>query len=235
MGHLTVAFFIVEIHRRLDLKDYVSYFLLSSLCLDYPVYMTCSPSHLVRVEKGFRIICSKSDSVSAIWRICLSIIHQCVKHCAREQLSIEGQPIGLIQVKSDVWLPEQTYHSQAARWLWPRDTTTTLDLDFSTLWGFHLSVSILVYPAFPVLMGDLPGLTPYFSKIIKKLEEAAVQSFLVLWLLSILHRQWQKATNWLGSNHDFKEKQRWSGTGWSGGNDLCPYLLCSGHMGLRRC
>ena len=74
----------------------------SLLCLAYPMCMTCSLSHLVRVEKGFGIICSKSASVSAIWRLCLSIIHQCVKHWAKEQLSKEGQPIGVIQVRSDV-------------------------------------------------------------------------------------------------------------------------------------
>lgn len=31
----------------------------STLCMDYPAYMTCSPSHLARVEIGFRIIWSK--------------------------------------------------------------------------------------------------------------------------------------------------------------------------------
>lgn len=74
------------------------------------MYMTLSPSHLLSVgglkkkreRKGFGIICSKSASASAIWRLCLSIIHQCVHSRAREQLSVEGQPIGLIQVKSDV-------------------------------------------------------------------------------------------------------------------------------------
>lgn len=36
---------------RWDLRDYVSYFLVTSLRVDYPVYMTCSPSHSVRVWK----------------------------------------------------------------------------------------------------------------------------------------------------------------------------------------
>lgn len=205
--------------------------------------MTCSPSHLLKgwkkKEKGFGIICSKSASVSAIWRLCLSIIHQCVKRRAREQLSIEGQPIGLIQVKSDVWLPEQAYHSQAARWLWPGDTTSTLDLHFFTQ-GVSPQCKYLGLACFPCVcthQGDFPGLAPYSSKIIKKREEATGRHSVPCSAAAVSSSSasangkqidWETITTLRRSTGE-------QGMSWSWENDLCSNLLRSGHMGLRGC
>lgn len=176
--------------------------------------MTCSPSRLLKGwGGGFGIICSKSASVSAIWRLCLSIIHQCVKRRAREQLSIEGQPIALIQVKSDVWLPEQAYHSQAARWLWPGDTTSTLDLDFFTLRGFSPQCKYLGLACFPCVDGRPPRPRSLFQQNNKETwrgNRAPFRSLLCdgcQFFISAGERQ----TNWPGNNHDFEEKRRRGG------------------------
>lgn len=58
------------------------------------------------------------------------------------------------------------------------DTTSTLDLDFSTLGGGvsprckYLGLGL---PPPPALMGDLPGLAPNSSKIIKQCEKATAR------------------------------------------------------------
>lgn len=93
------------------------------------------------------------------------------------QLFVEGQPIGLIQVKSDVWLPLQTYHSQAARWLWPGGHRKHIRPWFLHSRGLspqckYLGLGLLL-PS--VLMADLTGLAPISSKMIKKREKATAQ------------------------------------------------------------
>lgn len=61
IAHLTVGVFTVAEKFTTDwIYRIVSYFVPPSLPMDHPVYMTCSPSHLARVKKGFRIIWSKS-------------------------------------------------------------------------------------------------------------------------------------------------------------------------------
>lgn len=139
-----VSIFAGKFSLWVDFKDYnVSYF--SSVCVDY--LQTVTWWHALHISiVGERDLGLTPWYPSGTRRPRLSIIHQSVRQQAREQLSVEGRPIGLIQVKSDVWLSEQTHHCWTLTPASPTDPRLTLDLDLFTPVAAPLSRLSLFHP-----------------------------------------------------------------------------------------